>query len=32
MPETSWFPFELTRPAWLIGLAIVPVVGLLLRP
>ena len=24
MPETSWFPFELTRPAWLLGLALLP--------
>src|SRR3954447_3094807 len=27
MPQTSWFPFELTRPAWLLGLAILPVIG-----
>ena len=26
MPQTSWFPFELTRPAWLLGLAVLPVV------
>jgi Ca-activated chloride channel family protein len=27
MPQTSWFPFELTRPAWLLGLAILPIIG-----
>ncbi len=26
MPQYSWFPFELTRPAWLLGLAILPIV------
>ena len=26
MPQNSWFPFELTRPAWLLGLAILPIV------
>ncbi len=26
MPPTSGFPFELTRPAWLLGLAVLPVV------
>ena len=24
MPQTSWFPFELTRPAWLLGLVALP--------
>ena len=27
MPQTSWFPFELTRPAWLLGLAVLPVLA-----
>ncbi len=27
MPSNPWFPFELTRPAWLLGLAVLPVVA-----